>query len=365
MAFCGQCGFENPDGARFCGSCGADLTLQIVEDTPEPVVTEAPQASDPPVAPVTPTAPEPPVAPIVPEPPVTPTAPEPPVAPIVSELPVTPTAPVSPPPSTEKPQAPKPQTNENAGKGGGKGKTCLGIGCAIALVVVLALGGLGWWGYSYLQKNGMKWEELLNGGGSTATTTNNDENGTTGDFSNNEGMDEKEEGDGEEGDFDEKEIMEGMEKNEGMETTEGVEGEEEADKKETTENEEKAKVEEAKNTATGKKEKAKQLAQELGVPVVSYNALPKHDMYYLDKDSEIGVQCKISQQSGRATMGTVEVTHWFTGEKFKYNLQSCGNSIYLLANPKSGGGSTYLFVYEGGKRMLYGQKGSMKEINMK
>lgn len=201
----------------------------------------------------------------------------------------------------------------------------------------------------------MKWEELLNGSGFTTSTPNNDENGTTGNFSEDE----------EEGDVDEQEIAEGMNKNEGAEATEGIEKEDEADKREATEKEEKAKAEEAKRAATANKEKANQLAKELGVPVVSYNVLPKHDMFYLDKDSEIGLQCKISQQSGRATRGTVEVTHWFTGRKFKYNIQSCGNSIYLLTNPESGSGNTYLFVYQGGKRMLYGEKGNMKEVNMK
>ena len=193
-------------------------------------------------------------------------------------------------------------------------------------------------------------KDVLNGEGGTASTAQKNENGTSGEISEQEGEDEEI--------LDEKEIAEGTEENEGMETTEGVEGKDEKAKDE-------AKAEKEKRAATANKEKAKQLATELGVPAVSYNVLPKHDMFYLDKDSEIGVQCKISQQSGRATMGTVEVIHWFTGEKFKYNLQSCGNSIYLLANPKSSGGSTYLFVYEGGKRMLYGEKGKMKEVIMK
>ena len=43
MAYCGQCGFKNPDGARFCGECGADLTLQEVGNV-ENIVNESGEA---------------------------------------------------------------------------------------------------------------------------------------------------------------------------------------------------------------------------------------------------------------------------------------------------------------------------------
>ena len=37
--YCPQCGKENPDDARFCGSCGASLE-NIREEAPFPQMTE-------------------------------------------------------------------------------------------------------------------------------------------------------------------------------------------------------------------------------------------------------------------------------------------------------------------------------------
>ena len=37
MAFCQQCGTQNPDGSRFCTGCGADLTAQAAPQQAAPV----------------------------------------------------------------------------------------------------------------------------------------------------------------------------------------------------------------------------------------------------------------------------------------------------------------------------------------
>ena len=37
MAFCQQCGTQNPDGSRFCTGCGADLTAQVAPQQAAPV----------------------------------------------------------------------------------------------------------------------------------------------------------------------------------------------------------------------------------------------------------------------------------------------------------------------------------------
>ena len=44
MAFCGNCGHQNPDGAKFCAGCGADLTNQAIGNV-ESIVNESNVAS--------------------------------------------------------------------------------------------------------------------------------------------------------------------------------------------------------------------------------------------------------------------------------------------------------------------------------
>ena len=210
MAYCGQCGFKNPDGAKFCGSCGADLSQQemgnvetIVKESGEAstlqseamtyvpldipplennTTEEAPQPADQPTVqqPVQPV--EPPVQPAVQQPvqptpqpaaqpapqqpasqqPVQPTPqpapqhPVPPVAPAPQQV-IIQTAPPTPPPT---PQAPK-----SSGCGI---KSCLGCGCITVIIITLIIAGLAWWGYSYIKDNpdfrefSEEWEELMN-----------------------------------------------------------------------------------------------------------------------------------------------------------------------------------------------------------
>lgn len=133
MAYCGQCGFKNPEGAKFCGNCGADLTLQEINTPPPPPV----QPAAPPVTPVQPTAPIPPVTPVQP------------AAPATSQV-IIQTAPATPHPM---PQAPK-----SSGSGL---KTCLGCGCAFIIISTLITVGLLWWGYSYVKNHNDDISEML------------------------------------------------------------------------------------------------------------------------------------------------------------------------------------------------------------
>jgi len=357
MAFCGQCGFENPDGARFCGSCGADLTLQVVEDTPEPVVEEAPQVPVVPTAPATPTipeqpqiqvAPETPVAPVIQEAPATP---EPPQAQVAPAAPETPAAPVAPTPP----------------KKGGK-KVLIGCGIAAAIGLLLAIGG-GIWGYNYLSKqnpelNVKSWFD--EGGGDTdgeedngtnVTEVKDDGNNSSEEFgTSNDSTSLNDEGD----DW-------GMSEEKGEET--GKDG----DKgKETGKDDDKGKEEVTDKQRPTIDEKPTQkssaesqsLAKKLNVPVVNYNALPMHDRYFSDKSGELGAKCTVSQKGGRTTVITMELNQWTTGEKLKFTLTSCGGSIYKLTNTKDNSLRGYVFVYQGGKRFLMGDENSMLEFNM-
>ncbi len=52
MAFCGQCGFENPEGAKFCGNCGATLIQLTTENTPVKTAPPTTPIETPPTTPV-------------------------------------------------------------------------------------------------------------------------------------------------------------------------------------------------------------------------------------------------------------------------------------------------------------------------
>ena len=89
MAFCPNCGTNNPDDAKFCSGCGAPVVVQAPAAPPvEAPVAEAAAAAAAAVVPEIPTAPEIPAA-AAPQAPVT--APEAPAAaapqaPVVPEL---------------------------------------------------------------------------------------------------------------------------------------------------------------------------------------------------------------------------------------------------------------------------------------
>lgn len=341
MPFCGYCGFENPEGAKFCGSCGAALTKEqtdLAEETPQTSTTSSPAEEEeiqlpPPPPPLKETALSPPPVPTtlvedakpVPLEPETQPAPEP-----SSAMPMPPSDTPLPP----KPQSPTPQK--------GKGKGCLIVGIVVGLVLLLTLGGLGWWGYSYMQENNLNWEELLSGGSITKNEKKDDpETGT----------DESTPSDYEEEELNSQSDSIDTPLEEGEEPKEGKDGK-------TKEKEEKGKSDENRLLA----ESGRKLAERMEFPVVAYNAEPQHDMYYRNEEGDIGVKFDLKKQRSRTSIGTMEITHWLSGDKETYTLQPCGCSLYQLVNPKKPNKKTYLFVYQGGKKLIMGDQHSKQHL---
>ena len=239
-------------------------------------------------------------------------------------------------PPTDTPQPPTPQK--------GKGKGCLIVGIIVGLLLLLTLGGLGWWGYSYMQENNLNWEELLSGG-SIAKNEEKDTPETSTDEGtpfDNEGEELNEQSDS---------IATPSEEGEKPATSEGND-------EKANEREENSKKEEARKLA----ESGRKLAERMEFPVVAYNAEPQHDMYYRDEEGDIGVKFDLKKQRSRTSIGTMEITHWLSGKKETFTLQPCGSSLYRLVNPKDPNKKTYLFVYQGGKKLIMGDQHSKQHL---
>ena len=145
MAICAECGSENPDGSRFCGSCGKPLPAAEAA-APEEDVSSAPTTEQP--AGYTPehaaynealaaiNAPTSAGAPTTEQPAATTEQP----AATVQQPPVTTVPPVAPPPSPTTPQPPLTSTMPPAvaTSGGGPNKKVLAIvGGGVALLLIL------------------------------------------------------------------------------------------------------------------------------------------------------------------------------------------------------------------------------------
>ena len=328
MAYCGQCGFKNPDGAKFCGSCGADLSQQemgnvetIVKESGEAstlqseamtyvpldipplennTTEEAPQPADQPAVqqPVQPTpqpaaqpAPQQPASqqPVQPTPQPAPQPPVPPVAPAPQQV-IIQTAPPTPPPT---PQAPK-----SSGCGI---KSCLGCGCITVIIITLIIAGLAWWGYSYIKDNpdfrefSEEWEELMN-------TDKRD------------------------WDID---VMEQIQ--DPMSTT--YEG-----------------------------KTLSELAEENNFPSVNYNVTPIDGAIYKDKDGNAGVRFNFEEDNDDNYMFVMTVTDLSSGRAIKFYLTSCGCSIYHAVNPNDADMEGYIFVDHDAKRILISDNDEPAEL---
>lgn len=319
MAYCGQCGFKNPDGAKFCGSCGADLTQQemgnvetIVKESGEAstlqseamtyvpldipplennTTEEAPQPADQP-------APQQPASqqPVQPTPQPAPQPPVPPVAPAPQQV-IIQTAPPTPPPT---PQAPK-----SSGCGI---KSCLGCGCITVIIITLIIAGLAWWGYSYIKDNpdfrefSEEWEELMNTG---------------------------------KRDWD----IDAMEQIQDPMST----------------------------TYEGKT--LSELAEENNFPSVNFNVTPIDGALYKDKDGNAGVQFNFEEDSDNFEEGSdsnyilvMTVTDLSSGQAVKFYLTSCGCSIYHAVNPNDADMEGYIFVDHDAKRILISDNDEPAEL---
>ena len=364
MAFCGQCGFENPDGAQFCGNCGADLTQQQVgnvesivnesagatttdnnpmayvplentssfdfefspdtnepkEELPTPTPTTpvtptpvVPPTQTPPVAAPTPTAPvtPTPVVPPTPTPPVvpptpTPTPPPPPpapqaVKPTPTPPPATPVAPVAPQVVVQtRPAAPRPAPPRPAKKSSGC-STCLGCGCIAIIVLMLAIGGACWWLYDYAQKHGEDIEDVLE-----------------------EWFEQKD-----------AELMEKY----------GV-GDENPE------------------TQTYKGQTLKDLANEQGFPSVTYTQMPKDAATYFCKSEQMALRFAYLKFKEGDYMGLITISEHSIGEVLTFRFSLCGCSIFRMENPKDETMNSYFFVYGGAQRILVNLEGNTIEFTL-
>lgn len=328
MAYCGQCGFKNPDGAKFCGGCGADLSQQemgnvetivnergeastlqseamtyvpldipplennTTEESPQPAAQPAVQQPVQPVAsPVQPTVQQPaqptpqPAAQPAPQPPVPPVAPvEPPVQPVPAapapQQVIIQTAPPTPPPT---PQAPK-----SSGCGM---KSCLGCGCITVIITTLIIAGLAWWGYSYV-KNNPDFKELSEEWGELMDTNKKDWD------------------------------MDVLEQTQDPMST----------------------------TYEGKT--LSELAEENNFPSVNYNVTPIDGAIYKDKDGNAGVRFNFEEDNDDNYMFVMTVTDLSSGRAIKFYLTSCGCSIYHAVNPDDADMEGYIFVDQDAKRIL-------------
>ena len=331
MAFCGQCGFENPDGAQFCGNCGADLTQQGIGNV-ESIVNEStgttskesdpmayvpldtPPTEEPTIFPKTETCtpeptsytPEPPVTPTpppasyTPEPPVAPTPPPPPPAPQVQAPTPPPAAPAATqvviqaaPPTT--PQTPRPIPPKS---GGGGGKTCLGCGCAAAIVLLLLLGGLGWWGYDYYKKH-------------------------------NKSLDE---------------VLEWIDK-----------GHAEWEEQHGTGNENP-------DTQMYEGKTLRQLAEENGFPCVTYNERPSEACIYRNEEAGLNIRFNYLKFKEGDYIGAMTLTGLDDGQVLVFRFSPCGCSIFKLNYPNDTTMKGYVFVYKGARRILLGSDDQLMEF---
>ena len=338
MAFCGNCGFQNPDDARFCGNCGADLVQQqignvesLVNESPgtatadnnpmdyvplpesEPVVPSMPQQESQPFmqpAPPPVSQPvEPPVSQPV-EPPVSqPVAPTPPPIPQPAVPPVTP-PPVTPtpPPASQvvvqagapTPQQPRPIPPKSSG--GGAGKTCLGCGCAALIVSLLIIGGLCWWGYSYYKQHNKDIDEVL----------------------------------------------------------------EWVDKSQAQWEEQNAVGNENPETQTYNGQTLKELAEQQAFPSVTYSELPKEgpSYFYDGEDESLALRVNYLKFKEGDYIGVATISDRKGGEVYIFRISPCGCSIYHLNFPQDESIEGYMFVYKGARRIIVGLNGDTKEFTL-
>ena len=118
MAFCSECGFKNPDDARFCGNCGKPLSQPSYQPSAQPTPAHQPAPTPQPAA-------------------------APPTVQPAPAYQAPPTQPATPP------------------KSGGGGKSCLGCGCTFLIVAAIIIGICCWAGYEYIKNHEEDFSELL------------------------------------------------------------------------------------------------------------------------------------------------------------------------------------------------------------
>lgn len=182
--------------------------------------------------------------------------------------------------------------------GGGAGKTCLGCGCAAGIVILLILGGLTWWGYSIYKQHGEDLDEVL--------------------------------------EWIDKSHAEWEEKN-------GVGNEDP-------------------NTQTYNGKTLKLLAEEQGLPSVTYDERPSEGPSYFNDESELAVRFNYLKFKEGDYIGIMTVSDRSSGEVQVFRFSPCGCSIYHLNYPADPDVDGYLFVYKGARRVVISDNEEVKEF---
>lgn len=341
MAFCGNCGHQNPDGAKFCAGCGADLTNQAIGNV-ESIVNESnvasiednnpmsyvpldnssadsfefsferdePKVEDHSTTPPVTTTPTPtPVVPPTPTPQPTPQPTPPPpvhqaIKPTTPPPAPQPVQPMPPPPKAPQPRRPAtpppPQTSQfkqTPNKKGGGCSSCLGCGCIGLIVLMLVIGGLCWWGYDYIQKHGGDFEDIL-----------------------------------EQWDDQLKEKY--------------AEGDEDPD------------------AQTYNGQTLREFANGLGFPVVTYSEYPKVGPSYFSEEANSVLRAYDIKFKSGDYLGVITISDHNTMEVPQYRFSPCGCSIYHLSLPSDEDFDGYMFVFGGARRILTNINGVVAEYTI-
>ena len=366
MAFCGNCGFQNPDGARFCGSCGADLSQQEIGNV-ESIVNESAgsatpdnnpmdyvplQASEPteafppsesvgtyppsepaeafppsepaeafppsepvmpPVTPPTPQPTAPPVTPPTPQPaapPVTPPTPQPAAPPVTPPTPQPAAPPVVSPAAPAPPAAPQQVVVQPSGP----------VQPTRPVPPKSSGGSAG--------------KTCLGCGCAAVIVTLLVIGGLCWWFYSYYKQHDK----------DIEEVLEWVDKSHDKWEEENGVGNEDPE------------------TQTYNGMTLKLLAEEQGFPSVTYSELPKEGAAYFNDEDELALRFnKLKFKEGNY-IGVITISNRSTGEVAMFRISPCGCSIYHLNYPSDESISGYIFVYKAARRILINGDGEIKEF---
>lgn len=208
------------------------------------------------------------------------------------------------------------------------GKGCIGCGCAAVLIFLLVLGGLGWWGYSYMQDNGMDLDEVLES--ITGNGSDNDDDkdyGSIGNIGSNGSM--------------------------GSNSSNG-----------TNDNESHNKEEGSDSSNSGRKLSMSEVAQQNGFPYVTYDERPKEGPVYMNESGNTTVRFNFVRFKNDNSIGVMIVNDMGAGQTFTFRMASCGHSIYHMTDPNNASMDGYVFVHRGGKRILVSDATSPIEFTL-
>jgi hypothetical protein len=208
-------------------------------------------------------------------------------------------------------------------------KGCIGCGCAAVVILLLILGGLGWWGYSYMSSNGLDWDEMIKSmTGSGSNDDNDNDEGNNGDNPGgyNFGGDNF---DGNNPDGDSFDGEEGSQAGNGS-----------------------------------RKLSMSEVADQNGFPYVTYDERPKEGPIYINESGNTTVRFNFVRFKNDNSIGVMIVNDMGAGQTFTFRMASCGHSIYHMTDPNNASMDGYVFVHRGGKRILVSDATSPIEFTL-